>query len=58
MMLITDFYTGSSARLVNRIANASRGGHATNIISGLAVGMQATVAPVIVIVAAMIVCDG
>jgi K(+)-stimulated pyrophosphate-energized sodium pump len=56
MMLITDFYTGSSARSVIKIADASRGGHATNIISGLAVGMQATVAPVIVIVAAMLGC--
>ncbi len=56
MMLITDLYTGSKARPVIKIANDSLGGHATNIISGLAVGMQSTVAPVLVIVAAMVGC--
>jgi K(+)-stimulated pyrophosphate-energized sodium pump len=57
MMWITDVYTGDGSRFVARIADESNGGHATNIISGLAVGMQATVAPVLVIVLAMIVCN-
>jgi K(+)-stimulated pyrophosphate-energized sodium pump len=56
MMWITDIYTGGGSPFVERIAKASEGGHATNIISGLAVGMQATVVPVIVIVAAMVGC--
>jgi K(+)-stimulated pyrophosphate-energized sodium pump len=54
MMWITDVYTGDGSRFVERIAKASEGGHGTNVISGLAVGMQATVIPVIVIVLAII----
>jgi K(+)-stimulated pyrophosphate-energized sodium pump len=53
MMWITDVYTGDGSRYVDRIARASEGGHGTNVISGLAVGMQATVVPVLVIVAAI-----
>jgi len=56
MMWITDVYTGDGSRFVEKIARSSEGGHATNIISGLAVGMQSTVVPVIVIVAAMLGC--
>jgi K(+)-stimulated pyrophosphate-energized sodium pump len=56
MMWITDLYTGGGSPFVEKIARASEGGHATNIISGLAVGMQSTVVPVIVIVAAMVGC--
>ena len=36
---------------MKKIAKASQTGHATNIIEGLAIGMQATAAPVIVIAA-------
>ncbi len=53
MMWITDIYTGDGSRFVDRIAKASEGGHGTNVISGLAVGMQATVWPVLVIVTAI-----
>jgi K(+)-stimulated pyrophosphate-energized sodium pump len=55
MMWITDVYTGSGSRFVERIARASEGGHGTNVISGLAVGMQATTVPVAVIVLAIMI---
>ncbi len=54
MMWITDIYTGDGSRFVDRIAKASEGGHGTNVISGLAVGMQATVVPVVLIVVAIV----
>ena len=49
LVAITEYYTGTRWHPVKAIANASQTGHATNIISGLAWGMQATAAPVIVI---------
>ncbi|HEY6547895.1 MAG TPA: sodium-translocating pyrophosphatase, partial [Vicinamibacteria bacterium] len=50
---ITQYYTEYKYRPVREIAEASRTGPATNIISGLAVGMECTGLPVIVISAAL-----
>jgi len=55
LVAITEYYTGTRWRPVKQISSASRTGHATNIIEGLAVGMQATGAPVIVIAAGILV---
>jgi len=49
LVAITEFYTGTRWNPVKSIAKASQTGHATNIIEGLAVGMQATALPVIVL---------
>jgi K(+)-stimulated pyrophosphate-energized sodium pump len=55
LVAITEYYTGTRWRPVKMISGASRTGHATNIIEGLAVGMQATAAPVVVIAAGILV---
>jgi K(+)-stimulated pyrophosphate-energized sodium pump len=49
LVAITEYYTGTRWGPVKSISSASRTGHATNIIEGLAIGMQATALPVIVI---------
>src|SRR5437764_347092 len=52
---MAEYYTGTRWGPVKSISSASQTGHATNIISGLAVGMQATALPVVVIAAGILV---
>jgi K(+)-stimulated pyrophosphate-energized sodium pump len=54
LVAITEFYTGTRWGPVKGISKASTTGHATNIIEGLAIGMQATALPVIVIAAGVV----
>ena len=54
LVAITEYYTGTRWGPVKSISSSSQTGHATNIIEGLAVGMQATALPVLVIAAGII----
>jgi K(+)-stimulated pyrophosphate-energized sodium pump len=56
--VITEYYTSTAWKPVQEVASQSQTGAATNIISGLAVGMQSTVAPVLVIAAGIMVAFG
>ncbi len=52
---ITEYYTGTNYRPVRSIAKASETGHGTNVIQGLAISLEATALPTIVIVAGIII---
>lgn len=55
MSWITEFYTAMGKRPVNSIVQQSSTGHATNIIGGLAMGMQSTVIPILILATGIIV---
>ncbi|WP_029416104.1 sodium-translocating pyrophosphatase [Brevundimonas bacteroides] len=55
IVVITEYYTGSNFRPVRSVANASVSGHGTNVIQGLAVSLEATALPALVIIVGIIV---
>ncbi|HEY0412087.1 MAG TPA: sodium-translocating pyrophosphatase [Allosphingosinicella sp.] len=54
LVWITEYYTGTNYRPVRSIARASQTGHGTNVIQGLAVSLESTALPTLVIVVAVI----
>jgi K(+)-stimulated pyrophosphate-energized sodium pump len=55
IVVITEYYTGTNFRPVKSVAQASVSGHGTNVIQGLAMSLEATAAPALVIMIAILV---
>src|SRR5690349_10473692 len=58
IIVITEYYTGTDYRPVKSIAASSVTGHGTNVIQGLAISMEATALPALIIIAGILVAYG
>ena len=57
LIWITEYYTGTSYRPVKSVALSSTTGHGTNVIQGLAISMEATAIPAVIIVAGILITN-